>query len=156
MYNVSFQVWRPSQVVQSDGCYSLVGENRFTSVRPKSSLIQLTPIPEENVPFQRGDVLGFLIEATATSNGLVLDTDYSSETVWHASVNSITAGEPQCPFRVGTQSTRQLQMLNSGAPVISISLSKPSPCKYTLSQDNYLKSISCMYCLYDVYEFTLN
>ena len=29
-YNINFQVWRPSPTVETDGCYSLVGENRFS------------------------------------------------------------------------------------------------------------------------------
>ena len=32
VYDITFQVWRPSPTVQANGCYSLVGENIFTSI----------------------------------------------------------------------------------------------------------------------------
>ena len=45
-YDITFQVWRPSPTVNSDGCYGLVGENAFTRISSPnydSGLISVTP-----------------------------------------------------------------------------------------------------------------
>ena len=62
IYNLDLQVWRPSPTVQTTGCYSLVGINRFTSVSLTNSVAVVTPLPQEWIEFQPGDVLGFNIE----------------------------------------------------------------------------------------------
>ena len=42
-YTFDFQVWRPSPTVSTTGCYSLVGNNRFTSISlTDSRVITLT------------------------------------------------------------------------------------------------------------------
>ncbi len=45
-YDITFQVWRLSPTVNSDSCYSLVGENVFTSFTfADRRLVQLTVTP---------------------------------------------------------------------------------------------------------------
>ena len=44
------------------GCYSLVGNNRFTSVSLSGRVAVVTPLPQNRIQFQPGDVLGFYAE----------------------------------------------------------------------------------------------
>ena len=64
VYTLYLQVWRPSPTVQTTGCYSLVGNNRFTSVPLFNQVAVVTPLSEARIKFQPGDVLGFSLENT--------------------------------------------------------------------------------------------
>ena len=133
-YTLNLQVWRPSPTVETTGCYSLLGNNRFTSVTLTNQVAMVTPLPQERIIFQPGDVLGFSVENTNRDDGgAVLLMDYSEqgdgvfeiEEVWHADVsNVVLPGNGQCPFPVGSQPGRILNTFTSAAPVISVSYSK--------------------------------
>ena len=76
-YTLSLQVWRPSPSVQTIGCYSLVGNNHFTSVSLVNQVAIVTPMPQERIEFQPGDVLGISVENTNRDDGgavLLMDT----------------------------------------------------------------------------------
>ena len=62
-YTLDLQVWRPGLTVETTGCYSLVGNNRFTSVSLSSRVAMVTPLPQERIQFQPGDVIGFYVES---------------------------------------------------------------------------------------------
>ena len=133
-YSLDLQVWRPSPTVDDStgtGCYSLVGNNRFTSISLQNDLVLVTPSPQDYVQFRPGDVLGFYVEeaikSTYTTPGVVLQVSPShltSELVWFASINhdAATSQNGDCPYSVGSNGA--LNSLTRAAPVISISISK--------------------------------
>ena len=123
-YTLSLQVWRPSLTVDDEtgsGDYSLVGNNRFTSISVSSGVAEVTPLPQDYIQFQPGDVLGFYVEEAKDDRNrgvVVLTTDsYTNELLWYASTTSQTVAG--CPISVG--SGGDLNTMLQGAPVISIS-----------------------------------
>ncbi len=51
-------MWRPSP----DGCYSLVGENRFPSISLiAGGLVSETPAPSNIITVRPGDVVGYFV-----------------------------------------------------------------------------------------------
>ena len=132
-YTLNLQVWRPSPTVQTTSCYSLVGNNMFTSVSLSSQRTMVTPLPQERINFQPGDVLGFSLKNTDGSDGGVVmlmdsakngDSSYETEEVWHADFNSFTFGTK---LTVGTQPGSDLNTFISAAPVISVAYGKLIP-----------------------------
>ena len=135
MYTLDFQVWRPARNVSITGCYSLVGNNRFTQLSPSGGLTEsLSPIlPEQRIQVQPGDVLGFYVESANNlpdTRGVVLlrdgsvegDGEYETEEVWYADVNSLVFGNGICHLAVGPG--RALSSSTNAAPVLSVGFSK--------------------------------
>ena len=140
-YSLDFQVWRPSPTVDDTtgtGCYSLVGNNRFTSIPSITSpgVAVVTPSPQDYIQFQPGDVLGVYVESVSeTTDGIVVLTrsTFTSDLVWSASdlvwYASITPSMTNsrngaCPYSAGSSGV--LNSFLQGAPVISISTGKGS------------------------------
>ena len=128
-YSLDFQVWRPSPTVDDSigtGCYSLVGNNRFTSISPiiDPGVAIVIPSPQDYIPFQPGDVLGVYVEnASVATDGVVVlthSTFGSSEYVWYAEITETTSHSRDCPYSVGSNGG-VLNTLIRGAPVITIS-----------------------------------
>ena len=133
VYTLNLQVWRPSPTVQTTSRYSLVGNNMFTSVSLSSQRAMVTPLPQDRINFEPGDVLGFSLENTDGSDGGVVllmdsvqhgDGGYETEEVWHADFNSFTFGTE---LTVGTQPGRDLNTFTNAAPVISVAYGKLIP-----------------------------
>ena len=130
-YSLDFQVWRPSPTVNNStgtGCYSLVGNNRFTSISPIVSpgVARVTPSPQDYIPFQPGDVLGVFVEdASLENDGVVILTShtFNSDNVWYASIDETTSQNGGCPYSVGSNGG-VLNTFLRGAPVISIQTSE--------------------------------
>ena len=128
MFSLHLQVWRPSPTVRTTGCYSLVGNNSFTSVKIYERIVRATPYPQSNIEFQPGDVLGFYVESARGGNneGVAIlsdinvkgDRQYETEAVWYA--KSPEFGSIGCPYPVG--STGVLNTFTRAAPVISPSI----------------------------------
>ena len=133
---LDFQVWRPSPTVKESngaGCYSLVGNNRFSAVSLRGGVAIVTPSPQDHIQFRPGDVLGFYVEDVArtvhpyqTSNGIVLKTSpsrFTSELVWYGKVDPTVAASKNldCPYSVGSDGI--LKTPTRAAPVISIDTS---------------------------------
>ena len=128
-YILDFQVWRPSPTVDDStgtGCYSLVGNNRFTSIPLSDGLAIMTPSPQDYIQFQHGDVLGVYVdehrdEDEGEDDGVVTLPSYSAELVWQAKItqSSATSQNGDCPYSVGSNGV--LNTLTRAAPVISIS-----------------------------------
>lgn len=132
-FDFDFQVWRPSLTVDETGCYSLVNKFIATSLSlpdlPASDHVaKVTPLPQDQLQFQPGDVLGFYVVSHDTKsdgdNGVVLlsNGSHARELVWYASIDA-TAQPSQsgsCPYPVGIN--RVLDSLTRAAPVISVSL----------------------------------
>ena len=125
-YSLDLQVWRPSSTVNDStgtGCYSLVGNNRFTSITFSDDLVRVTPSPQDYIQFQPGDVLGFYVEVAKGDNDGVVVLDggsFTSELVWYASIapTMATSQNGDCPYSVGSSGV--LNTLTRAAPVISI------------------------------------
>ena len=132
-YSLDFQVWRPSPTAADptgSGCYSLVGNNRFTSIPLSGGVAIVTPSPQDYIQFQSGDVLGFYVEDAGddvdsgpTRNGVVI-LPSTSELVWYASIAPAmaTSQSGDCPYSVGSNGVLDLSI--HAAPVISIETSK--------------------------------
>ncbi len=129
-YTLDLQVWRPSPTVDDStgtGCYSLVGNNRFssTSLSVSKGVAQVTPSPQDYIQFKPGDVLGFYVEeAREMKDGIVI-LGGGSFTVWYASIapTVATSQNGDCPYSVGSNGG-VLNTLTRAAPVISIAASK--------------------------------
>ena len=133
IYNLVLQVWRPSPTVQTTGCHSLVGINRFTSVSLANGVAVVTPLPQEKIEFQPSDVLGFSLENTDGDEGGVVilmdssergDSVYETEEVWYTDFSNLVFPNGECQLAVGSQPGRNLNTLISAAPIISASYSK--------------------------------
>ena len=130
-YDLDLQVWRPSPTVDDStgsGCYSLVGNNRFTSISLRNLVAIVTPSPQDYIQFQPGDVLGFYVEETGDddSDGVVVLTSdsFTSEVVWYGSImpSMATSQNGACPYSVGTDGVLNTSI--NAAPVISIATSE--------------------------------
>ena len=122
-YTLNFQVWRPSPTVNlstGTGYYSLVGNNRFTSIILQNDLVRVTPSSQDRIQFKPGDVLGLYVEiAEDPDDGVVMLQD-RSERVWYGSIAPSMATSQT--ILVGGSSG--MNTLISAAPVISIATSK--------------------------------
>ena len=136
VYTLDLQVWRPSPTVETSGCYSLVGINRFTSISLVNQVAMVTPLPQERIEFQPGDVLGFYTENPDGKDGgvvILLDSGeqgnngYETEEVWYADTSNAIVGNRGCLYPVGSQPGRSLNTFTNAAPVISVSYGKMIP-----------------------------
>ena len=128
-YTLDLQVWRPSPTVDDStgtGCYSLVGNNRFTSISLDNGVAEplIVPSSSDYIQFRPGDVLGFYVEEARGDNDAVViltrPNSFTSELVWYASIaqNMATSQNGDCPYSVGSSGV--LNTLTQAAPVISI------------------------------------
>ena len=125
-YTLDLQVWRPSPTVDDStgaGQYSLVGNNRFTSISLSDQVAIVTPSPQDYIQFQPGDVLGFYVDGDVGNNdGVVVlssPSSFTSEVVWFASI-APTLATSQTTYSIG--SSGDLDTLTTAAPVISIGI----------------------------------
>ena len=129
-FTLDLQVWRPSPTVKTTGCYKLVGNNSFISVELRDRVVRVTPLPQQRIQFQPGDVLGFYVKSAQRENeGVVLlsdldirgDNRYETEEVWYARRPGFS-GISSCPYPVG--SSQILNTFTRAAPVITPVISK--------------------------------
>ena len=84
VYSINFQVWRPTSTVDDDGAgeYSLVGENRFSSIRfPEGGHVSETPEPTNVISVRPGDVVGFFQSSSRNNrfDGIQLAPGFSND-----------------------------------------------------------------------------
>ena len=114
-YTLDLQVWRPSPTVDDStdgtGCYSLVGNNRFTSISLDiDQVARVTPSPQDYIQFRPRDVLGFYVEeARDTNRGVVVlngddEVRFTSELVWYGGMAALH--QPWPPLRMETVPTQ--------------------------------------------------
>ena len=133
-YTVHFQVWRPSPTVASDGCYNLVGENRFTSVTLSNRLMSETPEPSNIISVRPGDVVGYftITNRNNANEGIQLHEDaLTGESLWYNTITaeqSLTFRGESCPYQVGVEPERILRSSTSLGPIVSASMCKFSEC----------------------------
>ena len=125
-YTLDLQVWRPSPTVDEStgtGCYSLVGNNRFTSIPLADDLARVTPSPQDHITFQPGDVLGFYVErGMGEDDGVNVLNTRTNDIVWYGEVESPTPSRGSCPYSVGSGGV--LNQRTPAAPVISVATGK--------------------------------
>ena len=123
LYIITFQVWRPLQV---NGCYKLVGANRFEIIG--SGTVNESPDPSDVITAQPGDVVGYynlfseLFQSTNFNSnfGIHLDRIHNASVWYHTrsnNDNNITGG-PQCPLLMTSISST-----NAG-PIVTAIVSK--------------------------------
>jgi hypothetical protein len=78
MYNITFQVWRPSSGVEDNGCYYLTGEDLYTNIDlGDGGLVNRTLEPANYLTVQPGDVVGYYMSRegrTGMMDGIQLST----------------------------------------------------------------------------------
>ena len=128
IYNLNLQVWRPSPTAKCPGDvrhYSLVGNNRFTSIDLYMRVAIVTPSPQHYIQFQPGDVLGFYVEkASDRKSGVAVITSpsrFTSEVVWYASI-APTVAISRSIYSIGSRG--DLSSSTHAAPIISIDIGK--------------------------------
>ena len=130
-YDITFQVWRPSPTVIDAGCYSLVGQNAFTSFTfSGGGFVQLSPTPpmQAFIIAQPGDVIGYYTNSRKNADeGIQLErgSDFTLNTIWYL---DIAGGSPapvtnEYPLSVGANG--YLTNSTNAAPMLKI-----STCKY--------------------------
>ena len=132
-FDFILQVWRPFPTLQTDSCYSLVNDYSITStVIGNGHVATVTPLPQNQLQFEPGDVLGFYVESHGFSsnddNGVVAlnESSHMNELVWHGRITSLTSRSGSCPYPVGTSGV--LSTSTHAAPVISISAVMAKTC----------------------------
>ena len=142
-YTLDLQVWRPSPTVNDStgaGQYSLVGNNKFTSISLSGGVAIVTPSPQDYIQFQPGDVLGFYVDSEssfslADDDGVVVLTSpssFTSEVVWFASI-APTLATSQTTYSIG--SSGELNTSTRAAPVISIRTGENSIIRVTVGEN---------------------
>ena len=128
-YTIHFQVWRPSPTVDSDGagCYSLVGENRFTNITLINRAVSETPEPTNIISVQPGDVVGYYVLSSQErdDDGIQMDSDDDSINLYYNEDNGgnpISLGPDSCQVRAGDGGL--LTGSTSAAPQLRIDISK--------------------------------
>ena len=127
-YTIHFQVWRPSPTVGSDGagCYSLVGENRFTGITLINRAVSETPEPTNIISVQPGDVVGYYAMSNrGDDDGIQMNSADDSITIYYNEDNGgnpISLGPDSCQVRAGDGGL--LTSSTSAAPQLSIDISK--------------------------------
>lgn len=127
-YTIDLQVWRPSPMVDTNGCYSMVGYDRYSGVLGYRGLVSKVSKPSRRITFHAGDVIGLLIFRHYNSSipspkkgGIKLDTSYSEEVVWYhvnSQLDPLKVGKESCPLPVGPG--RKLRDSINAAPLLSL------------------------------------
>lgn len=127
-YIIDLQVWRPSAMVDANGCYSLVGYDRYSGLLGYKGLVSKVSKPSQRIAFHAGDVIGLFIFRHYNSSvlspkngGIKLDTSYSEETVWYhinSQLDPLKVGKESCPLPVGPGG--MLKDYINAAPLLSL------------------------------------
>ena len=123
-YSISFQVWRPA-VSQAAGCFTLVGENKFASIRSDGNKVEVSP-SSGIIHFQEGDVVGYYLtrlNGNRNEGGIQLETmdnDYRNDVIWYniSNNNPVNSIPENCPFCTGAGAL--LPTSTRAAPAISV------------------------------------
>ena len=127
-YDITFQVWRPSPTVNDSGCYSLVGENVFTSFSfIEGGTVQLSPPSSSIITAQSGDVVGYYTNSRrGKKQGIQLESD-TQNIIWYQTSGSnglSPLSNSDCPYPVGSESGRILASSTNAAPMLRLVTSK--------------------------------
>ena len=126
-YDFDLQVWRPKDDTQR---YVLIGQNSFkrkqphlpTKISSELGVIQVTPLPKEQLQFEAGDVVGVCVFSyLPKGSGIALllsdQGNRSLEEVWYARVDKqAIAQDGDCP------EATILDTFINAVPAISVSV----------------------------------
>ena len=145
VYSITFQVWRPSPSVDSDGCYSLVGDDIYADIQliqGEDGLVNRILDPSSFISVQPGDVLGyFTLQDNDEDGGIQHDPEFNMESVWY---HTSTVDDPLiirgltdlCPFPVGEDAV--LRTFSSLGPIFSVDIGK------YISETNHFLTCNCV------------
>ena len=128
-YSINFQVWRPSKEVRTDGCYSLVGEDRYENTQlHDNGVIRKKINPSNHLQVQPGDVVGINTKRLnrEIKGGILLKEDTEGSMWYRTSMfdDPLPAAEGECPFPVGDRDGRVLSTFVNAVPVLSVDIGK--------------------------------
>ena len=124
VYQIIFQVWRPSPTVDQNGCYTDVGHNTFTGMLQEGGKVELTVEPSSYITAYPGDVVGLFV-ISEIGGGIQLESNQAMNTVWYHTTsesNILIQVSNMCKFPVGTAGT--LQNFTAAAPILQVSTCK--------------------------------
>ncbi|XP_064406799.1 uncharacterized protein LOC135351663 isoform X1 [Halichondria panicea] len=125
-YSIKFQIWRPTS--ENSASYIKIGENSFFPATLTNSYIAATPLPNQQLDFQPGDVVGYYLQQDGgTNGGLQFDAGFTSEELWYATGNSDLQNDNS--LEVGNAG--DLSISASLGPIISISITTTVDCPST-------------------------
>ena len=109
------------------GCYSLVGENKFTSITfSNHGPISETPEPSNIISVQPGDVVGYyVLSKRGRDDGIQMNSDDDSINIYYNEDNEgnpIELGPDSCQVSAGDSGL--LASSINAAPQLSIDISK--------------------------------
>ena len=108
------------------GCYSLVGENRFTSITLINRAVSETPEPTNIISVQPGDVVGYyVLSSRGRNNGIQMDSNDDSVNIYYNEDNGgnpNSLGPDSCQVSAGDGGL--LTFSTNAAPQLSIDISK--------------------------------
>ena len=148
VYSIIFQVWRPSPSVDIDGCYAIVGEDRYEDIQlieSEGGLVNRILNPSSFISVQPGDVLGyftFLDNDEFEDGGIQHNPEFNMESVWY---HTNTDDDPlvsrgiSCTLPVGEGTDRILRTFSSLGPVFSVDIGK-----YNISETNHFLTCNCV------------
>ena len=155
VYNLHFQVWRQEEAASegnsslSNGTreYALIGQNAFTSVFPTSGVILATPLPEKQVHFEQGDVVGLYVSGVWKDRGIVMltsDQGYGTEEVWVEDSEGDPPVDGDCVCSCFNRGAIRITVdrVTNAAPVMSVSVLTADTGTYTIS---LFKITACLY-----------
>ena len=133
-YTITFQVWRPGDGVEVDGCYSLIGQDVYAEIDlGRDGLVDRTLEPEGFLHVQPGDVVGYFMLRegnTGERDGIQLEPreEDEGEEVWYQSdAEPIVIGSGTCIFSVGVEDGRSLRSFTNSAPVLRVDVGERPP-----------------------------
>ena len=134
-YTITFQVWRPGEGVEVDGCYSLIGQDTYADIElDRDGLVDRTLEPEGFLPVQPGDVVGYFMSRvgrTGERDGIQLEPreEDEGEEVWYQSDAAVplVLGSGLCLFSVGVEDGRTLMSFTNSAPILRVDVGEQPP-----------------------------
>ena len=129
VYTIHFQVWRPSAGGGGDGCYSLVGENRFPELTfVDRGPVSVIPDPTDMISVMPGDVLGYFVSSTTAAPnrqgaaGIQMKMNLTNDVVFYANLggNPLPMGPERCPMSVGPGGLLNMSVI--AAPIIQVEI----------------------------------
>ena len=116
--------------MSEDGCYSLVGENSYSSITYSGGGTVSVSIDPPYIVAQAEDVIGYYTNFRFDSNqGIQLEDHHHFERnlIWYlpfSTTDNIAQNNTNCPFPVSSGSNRVLTSSKNAAPAIRIGTSK--------------------------------
>ncbi len=135
VYGITLYVLRPGSGVEEDGCYSIVGEDRYEDIQlleEARGLVNRTLEPANFLAVQPGDVVGYYVTVKPEEGGPPRPPNEGitlmkggNETVWYFTntpQNPLMFASSPCQFTVGNG--RTLSSFTNSTPVLNVVMGK--------------------------------